>query len=175
MQDERKIVIEVVERGAAPTPDRPKPENQTPSEEAVDQTGKSDALLLGKSVFWNQIYQQAQNQVRQLADTAVSRYFQMREDYRGEQSFANTMTYVGKAKSLIMGAVSGARMGARAGGGWGALAGMAISVAGFGISEYIQGSNRMANAKISLNNQEYESAFQRSRAGLMDGGRGTMG
>lgn len=174
MQDERKIVIEVVERGAAPTPDRPKPENQTPSEEAVDQTGKSDALLLGKSVFWNQMFEQARNQIVQLGSTAINRYFQMREDYRGEQTFNNAKIAIGKGISAVSTVVSGARIGSKAGP-YGAIAGAAIAAIGWIGNEFVQGNNRIANAKIALNTQEYESAFQRSRAGLMDGGRGTRG
>lgn len=175
MQDERRIVIEVVDR-ATPSPERPspKPEDQTPAQEAVDQTGKSDALLLGKSVFWNQMFQQAKSQVSQLASTAINRYFQMREDYKGEQTFNNAQTAINKGVSAITTIVSGAKIGS-VGGPVGAVVGAAIAAVGWLGYEAVQGNNRIASAKIALNTQEYESAFQRSRAGLMDGGRGTMG
>lgn len=96
---------------------------------------------------------------------ALNRNFSLKEDYQSEVALNNTFAFIGKLSSA--GSAIGA--GAMIGGPFGA----AVAAVGWVGNEIVSAFQKYDQQQISLNEMNYQSTFQRTRMGLIDGGRGT--
>ena len=126
-----------------------------------------------KQYFAGKAFDLTLNLITQTASTSINKYFQLSEDYMSENVYKNTMVMVNKAKSLGGTVISGAIAGAKVGGVWGAIAGGTIAAIGWGGSEYIQNQAALSSYYQSINATSMQTEFSRTRAGLVDNGRGT--
>ena len=167
MAENRKITIEIVE-----TQKETKQKSETANEEGdylslrdLWNPGKAiEKMTLGKSVFINQAYSQAKNIVSSALTTGLNQYFKLNEDYIAQNSYNNLMTSVSKTKSLVSTALAGAQFGP---------GGLVAAGVGWAITEVISYRAKLSNYYSSLNSTNYNTEFSRTRAGLVDNGRGT--
>lgn len=130
--------------------------------------GESSGAYFGKEVARNVI-----NITTKTASLSVNRYFQLSEDYKGQNYLNNIMANINRAKSLGSSVLNGAESGALVGGAAGAAAGAVISGTFNLLNQSIDYQNRVWNYEVSLNATRSETTFKAKRAGLYDGGRGT--
>lgn len=173
MADLRKIVIEVVEKkaGAKETPDKPSPSPKTPKQPDAPADPESEKHPNDKlegyrnRAFLLYMLNQGKNAVASSVSLAMNRRFAVYEDYIGQTNFQNAVTAVSK-----MGSAVGSAVGA---GLFFGPAGVAVSLASTFVSEIIQVTARMNTAYRQLNITNANTAYAASRAGLVDGGKGT--
>ena len=103
--------------------------------------------------------------IKQSVNLSTRRYFSLSEDYIGENNFNNVSTAISK----VTGLASQIMVGAQIGGPIGALAGVVT----WGVTESINYKARMSSYYSSLNATNYNTSYERTRAGLVDNGRGT--
>lgn len=96
---------------------------------------------------------------------ALNRNFSLKEDYQMEVTFNNTMNLISKFSSGVSAIGAGALIGG--------VPGAIMAAVGWGINQVVSGYQKYDQQQISLNTMNYTSTFQRVRAGLVDGGRGT--
>lgn len=103
--------------------------------------------------------------IKQSASLGMKRYFSLTEDYIGENNLNNFSTTVSKVSGLVSSIKTGFETGGAAGGIIGAVT--------WGVSEYIGYQSRINSYYSSLNATNYNTSYERTRAGLVDNGRGT--
>lgn len=108
----------------------------------------------------------------QVVTLSVNRYFQLSEDYKGENYLNNVMGNINRVKSIGSSIVGGAMAGSTFGP-LGIVVGAAVSGATTVIRQQIDFKNKVASFEQSLNATRVETAFRAQRAGLYDGGKGT--
>lgn len=173
MADLRKIVIEVVEKqaGANKTPDKPAPSPSTPNQPDAPADPESEKHPNDKldnyrnRAFLMYMFRQGKNAVVSSVSLSLNRRFAVYENYIGQTNFQNAMTAISK-----MGSAVGSAVGA---GLFFGPAGVAVSLASTFVSEIIQVTARMNTAYRQLNITNANTAYAASRAGLVDGGKGT--
>lgn len=174
MADLRKIVIEVVDKqaGANKTPEKPTgmgEKGQRQPNAPVDPDSEkhpNDKLENYRNrAFLMYAIRQGKNAVASSVSLAMNRRFAVYEDYIGQTSFQNVMTTINKMTSAV-GSIAGATM-------FFGPAGMVVSMASTFISEIVQVTARMNTAYRQLNITNANTAYAASRAGLVDGGKGT--
>lgn len=180
MAEERKIIIEIMGSGSQKKKEKTEEELEAEAnkqmQNALDKIfhplSTLETATVGKNVIVNQAYQQAKQQVIRAADFYHSRYFSLKEDYIAETTYSNVKTAISKATGLLgavgAGAVAGSKLG-----GYGAIAGALVGLAGFGINEYISSVQAKQSYYQELNTIGYETAYAQMRAGLIDNGKGT--
>ena len=127
-----------------------------------------EKATVGKNVFINQAYQQAKQLISQTLSTSINRYFELSEDYMTENSYKNTMTMLGKAKSAATSIIGGAMVGGVVGG--------IVAAIGWAGSEYIQNQAALSSYYSSINSTNMQTDFSIMRSGnsaLINMGRGT--
>jgi hypothetical protein len=176
MAETRKITIEILTTT-----------QKTDSESRVEQLEKRFEKMLepkgvpdspkkkssAKKYFMHKAMDQSRSLITKAASATINRYFDLSEDYITENTYKNTMVIVNKTRGLATSVIGGAMSGARIGGVWGAVAGAAIGAIGWGGSEYIQNKAALSSYYQSINAASMQTQFQRTRAGLVDNGRGT--
>lgn len=167
MADERKIVIEIVDKtgqgnDVTPTPN-PQPTPSPMPNADTKQTKKQESTL--KSVIINQAIEQAKAHVKQAVDVSLSQYFRLSENYMAENTISNIETTINKAISF----------GSAIAGGFAAgnVVGATVAGAGWAITEAIGTFGRMSQYYAQRNQINMQTAFVAERAGLTDGNRGT--
>lgn len=179
MADTRKITIEIlnVENG-----------NGGESEKsgnigADDNVGKTinkimhpikytESVTIGKTVILNQAYQHAKQMLSQTIDLSLNRYYTLTEDYLGQTNYQHIRTAYGKVTGLASAIAGGAMAGSITGPG-GAVVGAIISAASWGVNQYVQNKANLSNYYQDLNASNFNTEFNRTRAGLVNEGRGT--
>lgn len=124
-----------------------------------------EKATVGKNVFINQVYQQAKQAVSQTLSISINRYFNLSEDYITENSYKNTMTTISKAKGAVTSVIGGAMAGGVVGG--------IVAAVGWAGSEILQNQAALSSYYQSINATSMQTEFSRTRAGLVDNGRGT--
>lgn len=102
-----------------------------------------------------------------------NRYTTLQEDYLGEMRVGNVKASINTVHSLIQSTGNGAMTGASVGGPLGAAVG---AVVGFGTSaykQYMQNQQKLSNYYQQLNQTNFQTYLDSSRAGLVNNGRGT--
>lgn len=150
--DTKKITIEIIGKSSEE------------DGEKKQKSGKKNKKSEGK-IWLSMVAQRAKEIVISTIETDASRYFYMKEDYLGETVYRNIKNNVGKA----IGAVSTVAAGAKLGGAPGA----AIAAVGVVVNEGISIFNKYATLENQMNTLNYGMEFSRTRAGLVDNGRGT--
>ena len=90
-----------------------------------------------------------------------------------ETDYKNFHTVISKGTSLASSIYLGVNAGSPIAGPWGAAAGAVIAATGFAISEVSNYQQRMSNYYQNLNATNYQTEFDRTRAGLTNEGKGT--
>lgn len=118
----------------------------------------------------NIITQKAVNDIKGLISNGITysltRRLTLSEDYMAQNDMNNVITGINKVSSLFTAIFAGMKIGGSVGAG----VGMVTYVALEGLNAY----QRYDQAYIQVNEQNYETSFQRTRLGLNDNGRGTQ-
>lgn len=154
--DTKKITIEIIGKGSEKDGEK--------DGEKKQKSGKKNKKSDGQ-IWLSMVAQRAKEIVISTIETDASRYFYMKEDYLGETLYRNIKNNVGKA----IGAASTIAAGAKVGGGVGA----AIAAVGVAVNEGFSIYNKYATLENQMNTLNYGMEFSRTRAGLVDNGRGT--
>lgn len=156
--DTKKITIEII--GPSETQD---PTNIDPTD---DKTSDKSTKKTSKSQIWlNMVAQRAKQIIITTVETSANRYFYMKEDYLGEDLYRNIKANVNKS----VGAVSAIAAGYKVGN----VVGAGIAAAGVAINEGLSIFNKYATLENQMNTLNYGMEFSKTRAGLIDNGRGT--
>ena len=181
MSDTRKVVIEIVQTtsetssSSSVTASNTGVGTSTPANES-DGTINLTALLhpiksLEKKIIGkNLVVQNAWKNIKSLIGSSVTysltKRLYLSEDYMAQNDMNNVFTGISKLSSLGNAIGAGITMGGAVGGAVGALI--------WGVSEGVSAYHRYDQAFIQLNENNYESSFQKTRLGLNDNGRGTQ-
>ena len=126
----------------------------------------AESALLGKSVLVNQAYGYAKQAVKSSITYGINKHFALNEDYLGEQSMENALTIIGKVGSLAASVGAGFV--------FGSVPGAVVAAAGFAVNEGVQIFQTFDRVNMQLAETNLQSQFQRTRLGLVDGGKGTQ-
>lgn len=96
---------------------------------------------------------------------AINRNYNLREDYMSEVALNNTFSLINKISSAGSAIAAGALVGG--------IPGAVIGGVGWLGNEIMSAYQKYDQQQIGLNEMNYQSTFQRTRMGLIDGGRGT--
>ena len=179
MAETRKITIEILGDGLTSSSGNKAKDPQ----QKLDAVLKKQALaekkaleenaLLFKSYLLNSTWQQSKNLLTNAFSTNLDRMLNLKENYLAQNEYNNFKVGISKATSFIGTVASGAITGAQIGGGYGAVAGAVIGTAGWVGNQIIDNRANLSSYYQNLNTLNYNTGFSRTRAGLVDGGRGT--
>lgn len=157
--DTRKITIEIIGGGSG---------SEENNEDTIDKElnpKETKEKKTGAEIWLNMVAQRAFSLFTSTLESSANRYFYMKEDYLGEQVYRNVKSNIGK----VSGAITTIAAGAKIGGGVGA----AIATVGVVANEGLSVFNKYASLENQMNTLNYGMEFSRTRAGLVDNGRGT--
>lgn len=171
MAEERKITIEILDGGGSSSSN-----SQNKVDDSEEQVGKVinkimhpiktlESSTIGKSVIANQVYQQSKQMLTQTIDLSVNRYYTLTEDYLGQTNYQHIKTSYSKIKGLASSIAGGAMVGGPIG--------AAVGAVSWGVNEFIQNKANLSGYYQDLNASNFNMQFNRTRAGLIDEGRGT--
>lgn len=178
MADERRIVIELKVTGSGG--------NDSGSSGNSDEKdlvqglralqnplGTMEKATLGKSIIVYSAYQKAKSFVKTTALFQLERYYNLTENYKGEQDLSNTLSILSHFSEMATSIVGSAIVGAKAGP-WGAVAGMAVGIASWGANTVFNSWKAFDQQNRELQTMNIQSSYQKVRLGLIDDGRGTQ-
>ena len=163
MSDVRKITVELkVNNGSSKASGEG---GQVNIENAVAPVENDDSKALGKSVLVNQAYSRAKSLVLDNGDWAINRYFNLREDYLNENTYLALKTTVTKVASAASTIATGYAVGG--------VAGAVIAGVAWTGNEAFTQVKRYNTYFTAVNESNISLEFGRTRAGLVNNGRGT--
>lgn len=179
MADTRKITIEILNSDEGGS-NFDKGENTSTHSDNIDKTinkimhpiKSAETITIGKTVILNQAYQQAKQMLAQTIDLSLNRYYTLTEDYLGQTNYQNIKNTYGKVTGLASSIAGGAMTGGMAGP-VGAVVGAVIGATSWGINQTIQNKANLSGYYQDLNAANFNTQFSRTRAGLVNEGRGT--
>ena len=159
--DTRKITIEILGDGG--NKESINEEKKSPK----TQTKKIKKEIIKAEAFKESIKTVA-NLAVNVAEVSVNRYFTLTEDYLAQNIYNNVKNSIAKGKSLfkVVGSV-GVQVAT------GNYIGAAATAISYGVNELMEYRQRMGGYYQALNATNYQTGFSATRAGLVDGGRGT--
>jgi hypothetical protein len=157
--DTRKITIEIIGGGSGSE----KNKKDTVDKELNPKETKEEKT--GAEIWLNMVAQRALSLFTATVESSSHNYFYMKEDYLGEQIYRNVKSNISKVSGSIITIAAGAKIG----GAPGAVIATVGVVANEGLSIY----NKYASLENQMNTLNYGMEFSRTRAGLVDNGRGT--
>lgn len=125
----------------------------------------AESALLGKSVFVNKAYEQVKQLVVASVTEGFNHYTKLTEDYIADNNFNNAKKALSKVSSLASATIGGYITGGPVG--------MAIGVISWTGNTILSETSRINNYYYNLNATNQNVSFSRTRAGLIDNGRGT--
>lgn len=152
-------------------------EKNTKMEEKVERQLNGDSKKQSKSqnrakVITNAAYQNVKSAISHSWSVGVSRYFNMSENYLGQNDLNTFNSLTSSAISLYSSAHMGYKIGGLVGPA-GKVVGAAVGV-GFGLlNQAISYQGKLSNYYSSLNAANMQTEWGAKRAGLWDNGRGT--
>ena len=158
--DTRKITIEILGDGSSG-------ENTTSKKENKKQTKKIKEEIIKADAYKKAIKTIANSTVN-VAEFSLNRYFTLSEDYMSQNIYNNVKHSIQKSVQLFSTAKNVAIMAAT-----GNYVGAAVTAGAAIINEGMQYYQRMSGYYQALNATNYQTGFSATRAGLVDGGRGT--
>lgn len=190
--DERKITIEIIGGGSGTNGSSPSSQSEEDSEQQKALKQKQDILRAilhpintAEGAFFEnpkhelyrnvdkQLYEQAKATTFKLVDYCHTRYFNLSEDYLGENQYNIIKGQLQKTSNVIQsvgnGIIQGLQFGIP-----GAVVGAALSGLSLGVQYSISNSQRWSSYHQQLNAVNFNTQFNSKRAGLYDGGRGTI-
>ena len=151
-----------------------------------------DALLTGTEFkkpetgsALTQTFKYVASQSEQIAKTAITmgwnRYTTLQEDYLAENRVNNIEISINNVKSIadstVNGANTGAKLGASVGGPVGGAIGAAVGAvtgaAFWGVQNHLKNQQKLQGYYKQLNETNFQTYLDASRAGLVNNGRGT--
>lgn len=175
MADTRKITIEILDGNASgdsqknKSKEKTRIDNQRELNKFINRTiyplKDDDGISIGKTVILNQAYQQAKQMLNQTIDLSLNRYYTLTEDYLGQTNYQNIRNIYGKVTGLAASIGGGAIIGGPIG--------AAIGAVSWGVNQYIQNKANLSGYYQDLNAANFNTDFNRTRAGLVNEGRGT--
>lgn len=166
MAEARKIIIEIMDSDGKTKEGNKKNDTDKALEKMLHPIKTLEKSTLGKNVLVNQAYQQIKASTSQTINLTLNRYFNMKEDYLNETTFNNVKNTFSRITNLAASTIAGAMYG-------GGIPGAVIGFVGGVISDTVQYQSRLSGYYSQLNATNYQTGFNRIRAGLTDGGRGT--
>lgn len=178
MADERRIVIELRatnQNGDAAKNKKDDDEtNLTNLLKAIQHPIQTaEKATFGKNIVVYRAWEQSKSLIKNSAMYVVGRYFNLTENYKGEQDLQNTLSVlgnvIGAGTSIVGGAIAGAKAGPV-----GIVAGAAVGAVFWTANTALNAFKAWDNQRIQLATMNIESSFQQVRLGLVDNGRGTQ-
>lgn len=178
MADTRKIVIEIKSIGDDSSKStRANAEEVSANSKKISQTTQTltegnatpDKSSLARNALVTQTVAMAINSVKNIGQYHIYKYFTLSEDYLNENLYRNVMTGVSKIASFGTSIAAGAVAGATVGGPIGAVVGGAVSLVGSTISMITDIEKNWFQQSVQINTQNYQTAFQQTRLGLIEG------
>lgn len=163
-QEGKKITIEIVSSSKTNKKTGVKDDNND-LDYVLHPVKATEKALFGKHVLVNQAYNQAKKILVQTVDTSLNRYFNLSEDYLGENSYKYAKSVITKATSIGTSVGTGIMLGGVAGG--------AVAATGWLAGEIIAYNNKLSSYYSSLNATNYNTKFSNIRSSLYNNGRGT--
>ena len=178
MAETRKIVIEILdgnskegkkEKGSKITKDADA-ELKESIDNMIHPFKNTENATIGKVAVLSYGLQQAKQLATQAFTFNIDRKLSLTENYLAQNEYNNFKTTISKAKSLAGTVGSGAITGVQLGGG---AVGAVVGAGTWGVGQYIENRANLSSYYQEINTTNYNSQFSRTRAGLVDGGRGT--
>ena len=124
------------------------------------------------SVIANQSFNTLKNLTKQTANSSISRYLNLSENYLAGSTYQDVNTILSNANNLVSTLNTSLNIGAM-GGAIGGAVGLGLGFATFAVSTQLQYLNKLSNYYSQLNAANAQTEWGARRAGLFDGGRGT--
>lgn len=179
MAETRKIVIEILDGESGGNGEKTSKEKD-PNKEMAKTLNKvihplktAESVTIGKVAILSYGLQQAKQIANQTFSFGIDRKLSLTENYLAQNEYNNFKTTISKAKSLAGTVGSGAVAGVQVGGAWGAVIGAVVGTVAWGAGQYTENRANLSSYYQEINTTNYNSQFSRTRAGLVDGGRGT--
>lgn len=182
MADTRKITIEILGRSSNASSQKPfddDEENEDPYKALKEAKKRQFKRPEGPS-FSNTasfiLYDGIKSSIqifKTSIETSVNRNFSLTENYIGQQDYQNTKNIINKGKSFIGSLATGFVAGAATGGVGGSVIGSVIGAVTWGANQQIQHKTDLSSYYQQLNAANFNTQFNRTRAGLVNEGRGT--
>lgn len=180
MADERKIVIELKandilsSNASLNNADEESSENLTGLLKTMQHPVSSlEQATLGKNVLVYRLYESAKQTIKSTALYSAQKYFNLTENYKAQMDLNNTLSVIEHISNIGTSILGGAIAGAKFGPG-GAFAGAVAGTITAGVNVAINAAKAWDQQNLSLTQMNMQSAFQRTRLGLVDDGRGTL-
>ena len=160
----RKIVIEIVSKEAT-----------TKSQKIIDKVQKTETTetietikegTLVSSLVVNQAFTQVKGLVKNAALYYMNKHFTLKENYLMQRNVDNALTTINKVASFGTSVAGGFLLGRGTG--------AAVAAVGWVANEAFTAFKRQDQTMMGLNTTNIQTAFQRTRAGLSNGSRGTQ-
>lgn len=165
-----KFIKVIISKGNAVTV--PTVDGQTPDEDGIDPFA-TDSSRIGKAAsVGGTVSKKMTNAVFNVADTMMSSYETISEDYKLGTAVQNTKAVLSLGGNMVSSTISGALTGMKIGGPIGAIIGGVLGLGSSAVTSYVSASREYNNALLSIQQVAYSNYFQSSRSGYMDGGRG---
>lgn len=150
----------------------PTVDGQTPDEDGIDPFA-TDSSRIGKvTSVGGTISKKMTDAVFNVADTMMSSYETVSEDYKLGTAVQNTKTVLSLGGNIASSTINGALIGMKIGGPIGAAVGSGLGLVSSVVTNFVSASREYNNALLSIQQVAYSNYFQSSRSGYMDGGRG---
>jgi len=162
----RKIVIEIVSKGAATPSQSQKIIEKVQNTETTETIETIKEGTLVSSVVVNQAFNQVKGLVKNAAFYYMNKNFTLKENYLMQRNVDNALTSINKVVSFGVSVAGGFAVG-----NW---AGAAVAAVGWTANEAFNIFKRQDQTMMGLNTTNIQTAFQQTRAGLNNGSRGTQ-
>lgn len=184
MADERKIVIEIKNSEQVESGEKGNKNEASDKVRSVLKTIQNplhaalvpEQQTIIRNAITYRAVSQAISQVMSVGQYHIYKNLTLNEDYLAEKDVSNTFTAIEKVKSFgeaaLTGALSGAAYGSvipGLGTGAGAIIGTVVSVGGKLINEVINTEKTRLQQNVQFASQNYQSNFQQTRLGLVEG------
>ena len=160
----RKIVIEIVSKEATTKSQKIIGKVQNTESTETLETVKEGTLV--SSVVVNQAFTQVKGLVKNAALYYTNKHFTLKENYIMQRNVDNALTTINKVASFGTSVVGGFLIGN--------VPGAVVAAVGWAANEAFTVFKQQDQAMMGLNTTNIQTAFQRTRAGLSNGSRGTQ-
>ena len=183
MADQRKIVIEIIEKGGdqggsksgggGKREDNPNTFLRKNLEGLFHPMNTLEKNLSDEAQWGIELGKQALSLAYDTALFELNRKFTLKEDYIGQNKLNMFTQTIGVSRSILSSTTQGAIMGAQVGGIYGAIFG-AITGAGMSIFKAQKAAmEKLEQYQMQLNATNKQTTFGERRASLVNGGKGT--
>ena len=170
--NEKRIIIQLVGENYKPVENQPT-RTLDGSNSDVQQTSKMSKQIDVAKKFGGMVAINLKATALRAANISASRYFSLTENYIAENDLQNFKNVTGGLLRVGTSIATNAWAGMKIGGAYGAAAGAIIGAATWIVNEELNYQQKMSNYYQNLNATRYQTEFDRTRAGLVNEGKGT--